>query len=65
MGTDEWWMIIRGGTKVGIIRRLTFGRDVWFRAVTFDPDPAQRVLVGYCKSKDDAAKALWIYKTSR
>ena len=65
IGQDEWQMIMKGGYKVGIIVRQHYGTEVWFRSVTWSPDPLNRVLVGYCKSLDDAAKALWIYKTYR
>lgn len=51
------------GGYLGIIRRLEFGSppsvEVWFRAVTWAADPLQRELVGYTRTAERAAAAIW------
>ena len=43
-----------------IVRRLRFGDEVFYRAVTFREDPARRELVGY--SKDLRAVVMSAYR---
>ena len=59
---DEWQLILRGGHKVGIIRRQVYGRETWFRAVTWASEPRDRQLVGYAQTLDAAATALWVHR---
>jgi len=56
----EWTMSVPGHPEpIAIIRRLRFeGRPV-YRAVTWAPSSGGRELIGYFRSGDDAAVAVW------
>lgn len=47
----------------GVIRKLEFrdngDKSTWYRAVTWSDDPAQRQLIGYATTLEDAARAIW------
>jgi len=56
----EWTMTVPGHVEpLAVIRRLRFeGREV-FRAVTWAPTSGGRELIGYFRSGDAAAVAVW------
>jgi hypothetical protein len=56
----EWTLVVPGQAEpLAVIRRLRFeGRPV-YRAVTWAPTSAGRELIGYFRSGDDAAVAVW------
>lgn len=56
----EWTMAVPGQPEpIAVIRRLRFeGRHV-YRAVTWAPTSAGRELIGYYRSGDAAAVAVW------
>jgi len=56
----EWTMTVPGHVEpIAIIRRLRFeGRHV-YRAVTWAPSSGGRELIGYYRTGDDAAVAVW------
>ncbi|MHC2185082.1 hypothetical protein ACVLV4_000712 [Rathayibacter agropyri] len=64
-GPDEWVMVdaMRTG-RIGVVRRIETGpyRETWFRAVTWAAEPSRRVLVGYSRSMDTIAAALWAHQ---
>ena len=41
------------------------GKSTWFRAVTYSDDPAKRELIGYAKTLEDAAQAVWDYAMAK
>lgn len=60
----EWEMTDDGADGPhAIIRRLVYGRlgnrEEWFRVVTYHPESAQRELVGYWPTLEEAAEAAW------
>lgn len=56
----EWTLVVPGQVEpLAVIRRLRFeGRHV-YRAVTWAPTSGGRQLIGYYRSGDDAAVAVW------
>jgi hypothetical protein len=56
----EWTMTVPGQVEpIAIIRRLRFeGRHV-YRAVSWAPSSGGRELIGYFRTGDDAAVAVW------
>lgn len=44
----------------GIIRRLTFDSEVWYRGVTFAKNPAERTLIGYSPDLRAIAKKTYL-----
>ena len=62
---SEWEM--RNGwppEPIGVIKRLELGpmHEVWFRAVTWAPHSDERALLGYTRSLDEAAAAIWRHR---
>jgi hypothetical protein len=56
----EWTMQVPGQPEpLAVIRRLRFGGRPVYRAVTWAPTSAGRELIGYFRSGDDAAVAVW------
>jgi hypothetical protein len=64
-GPDEWVMVdaMRTG-RIGLIRRIETGpyRESWYRAVTWAAEPSRRTLVGYSRSMEAIAAALWAHQ---
>jgi hypothetical protein len=56
VGKEEW-LVLEHARKIAIIRFVKVGTKgfPFYRAVTFDDDPAKRVLLGYAPSLEHAA----------
>jgi len=56
----EWTMAVPGQPEpIAVIRRLRFEGRVVFRAVTWAPTSGGRELIGYYRTGDAAAVAVW------
>ncbi|MGN6446015.1 hypothetical protein [Amnibacterium sp.] len=56
----EWTMAVPGQPEpIAVIRRLRFEGRAVYRAVTWAPTSAGRELIGYYRSGDAAAVAVW------
>lgn len=57
---SEWTLTVPGHAEpIAVIRRLRFEGRAVFRAVTWAPTSGGRELIGYFRSGDDAAVAVW------
>ncbi|MET1051858.1 MAG: hypothetical protein ABWX65_04380 [Mycetocola sp.] len=67
--TPVEWVVTHSAASgpIAVVRRLRLGpdRDLYFRAVTWHDDPAQRELVGYWGSLDEAVQNVYgLYERS-
>ena len=57
------WELRSLNATYALVRRLEFpayrANEIWFRAVTYSPNPTHRRLIGYCRTFEDACRAAW------
>ena len=69
VSTPVEWVVtdVSAREPIAVVRRLRLGprRELYFRAVTWHPDPARRDLVGYWGSAEEAVQnVLGLYERS-
>lgn len=67
--TPVEWIVTHASTPepIAVVRRLRLGprRELYFRAVTWHPDPSRRDLVGYWGSAEEAVQNVYgLYERS-
>ena len=67
--TPVEWVVTHASAAepIAVVRRLRLGsqRELYFRAVTWHPDPAHRDLVGYWGSAEEAVQNIYgLYERS-
>lgn len=60
-GPDELTMVDPHRGNFGVIRRLQFGNEVWYRGVTWAEASVGRDLIGYSHDCRAIAKALYMH----